>query len=96
VDFKAAAREVLREVGHPLHYSDITEMALESGYLRSAGRTPQNTMRARLSVDVRDNPETPFVQTASSVYGLKDAFWIGRMLYIEHPEGRMTSRRDDG
>jgi len=71
VDFKAAAREVLREVGHPLHYSDITEMALESGYLKSAGLTPHNTMRARLSVDVRDNPESAFVQTAPGVYGLR-------------------------
>lgn len=72
VDFKTAAREVLKEVGHPLHYTDITEIALNSGYLRSAGRTPHNTMRARLSVDVRDNPETPFVQTTSGVYGLKE------------------------
>ena len=71
MDFKAAAREVLEEIGHPLHYSDITEIALESGYLRSAGRTPQNTMRARLSVDVRDNPESPFFQSAPGVYGLK-------------------------
>jgi hypothetical protein len=72
MDFKAAAREILKEIGHPLHYSDITEIALESGYLRSAGRTPQNTMRARLSVDVRDNPESPFFQSAPGVYGLKD------------------------
>ncbi|MBA3610610.1 MAG: winged helix-turn-helix domain-containing protein [Rubrobacter sp.] len=71
MDFKAAARTVLGEVGHPLHYTDITEMALESGYLASAGRTPQNTMRARLSVDVRDNPETPFTQTAPGVYALR-------------------------
>jgi hypothetical protein len=71
VDFKAAARGVLREVGHPLHYTDITEIALQSGYLHSAGRTPQHTMRARLSVDVRDNPETLFVQTAPGVYRLK-------------------------
>jgi len=28
-------------------------------------------MRARLSVDVRDNPETLFVQTAPGVYALK-------------------------
>ena len=74
MDFKGAAREVLREVGHPLHYSDITEIALESGYLKSAGRTPQNSMRARLSVDVRDNPESAFVQTAPGVYGLRRAF----------------------
>ena len=71
MDFKAAAREVLKEIGYPLHYSDITEIALESGYLRSAGHTPQNTMRARLSVDVRDNPESPFFQSAPGVYGLK-------------------------
>lgn len=73
MDFKAAAREVLEEVGHPLHYTDITEIALQSDYLQSTGRTPQNTMRARLSVDVRDNPDTPFVQVAPGVYGLRQA-----------------------
>lgn len=71
MSFVSAAREVLGEVGYPMHYSDITEIALESGYLKSAGRTPHNTMRARLSVDVRDNPESPFIQTAPGVYGLK-------------------------
>ena len=70
-DFKGAARQVLQEVGHALHYTDITELALQSGYLISSGRTPHNTMRARLSVDVRDNPESPFVQTAPGVYGLR-------------------------
>lgn len=54
-----------------MHYMDITEIALESGYLVSRGRTPHNSMRARLSVDVRDNPESPFVQTAPGVYGLQ-------------------------
>jgi hypothetical protein len=58
----------------PLHYTDITEVALQSGYRKSTGRTPQNTMRTRLSIDVRDNPETLFVQTAPGVYGLKRAF----------------------
>ena len=72
MDCKAAGREVRREVGHPLHYTDITEIALNSGYLGSTGLTPQHPMRARLSVDVHDNPGTPFVQTALSVYGLKD------------------------
>lgn len=69
-----AAEEVLREVGHPLHYADITEIALASGYLQSSGATPQNTMRARLSVDVRDNPKSPFVQTAPGVYALGESY----------------------
>jgi hypothetical protein len=47
-------------------------LALESGYLASRGRTPHNPMRARLSVDVRDNPQSFFVQRAPGVYGLKD------------------------
>ena len=72
MDYKAAAREVLREFGRPLHYTDITEIALDSGHLESAGLTPQTTMRARLSVDVRDNPGTQFVQRAPGAYGLKD------------------------
>jgi hypothetical protein len=72
LSFVSAAGEVLQEIGRPLHYTDITEIALESGYLKSVGHTPQNTMRARLSVDVRDNPESLFIQTAPGVYGLKD------------------------
>ena len=71
LDFKSAAGEILREAGRPLHYADITEIALEQGYLDSAGATPQNTMRARLSTDVRDNPESPFVRTAPGIFGLR-------------------------
>ncbi|MBX6762713.1 MAG: winged helix-turn-helix domain-containing protein [Rubrobacteraceae bacterium] len=70
--FKRAAREVLREIGHPLHYRDITDLAMDAGYLESSGRTPHDTMRARLSVDVRDNPQSPFTRTAPGVFGLKE------------------------
>ena len=69
--FKEAARRVLGEVGHPLHYADITELALQSGYLNTRGRTPANTMRARLSVEVRDNPDSVFECVAPGVYALK-------------------------
>jgi hypothetical protein len=31
-------------------------------------------MRARLSLDVRVNPDTPFVQIGPGVYGLKSTF----------------------
>lgn len=74
MDFKSAAEEILREAGLPLHYADITEIALQQGYLESAGATPHNTMRARLSTDVRDNPESRFVRTAPGIFSLKDAW----------------------
>jgi hypothetical protein len=73
MDFKAALREVLPEGGRPLHYGDITDLSLDFGYLASSGRTPHNTNGARLSVAVRDNPETPgAVRTAPGVYGLEE------------------------
>jgi hypothetical protein len=62
---------VLEEVGHPLHYTDIMDLALKSGYVESGGKTPHNSMRARLSVDVRDNPASPFEKVAPGVFGLK-------------------------
>ncbi len=71
MSFKAAARLALQELGHPLHHTDSTERTLETGYLKSSGRTPHNTMRVRLSVDVRDDPESLFIRTAPGVYGLK-------------------------
>ena len=39
--------------------------------LKSRSRTPHNTMRGRLWVDVRDNQESLFVQTIPGAYGLK-------------------------
>ena len=54
-----------------MHCTDITEIALESVYLVSRCRTTHNTMHARLSVDVRNDPESPFIQTAPGVYGVQ-------------------------
>ncbi len=99
MDFKAAAREVLKEVGYALHYTDIMEIGLKDGCLKSAGRTPQNTMRARLSVDVRDNPGTPFIQTAPGVYGLKstlEPFGDTCILRVYSTNACQRSRRSDG
>lgn len=45
---------------------------MEQGYLDSAGATPQNTMRARLYSDVRDNPDSPFLRAAPGVFGLRE------------------------
>jgi hypothetical protein len=52
LDFKATAWLVLRSS------KNITELALESGYLASCGRTPPNATCLRLSSDVRDNPQS--------------------------------------
>lgn len=54
VSGKEAAEIVLLQEGGPLHYSDITVFALETGLVRMSGKTPENTMSAYLSKAVVD------------------------------------------
>ena len=49
--FKEAAFEILKEVGVPLHYSEITEKALHQGLIETSGQTPSSSMGALLYTD---------------------------------------------
>ena len=46
--FTEAAAEVLRIAGKPLHYKEITELAIEKNLLSHVGKSPEVTMGARL------------------------------------------------
>ncbi|MCS6917602.1 MAG: HTH domain-containing protein [Chitinophagales bacterium] len=66
--FLDLASRVLDEAKRPLTAREIWFLAAQKGYdlqLRSAGKTPWNTLAAQLYVDVRDNPESPFTTTGS-------------------------------
>jgi hypothetical protein len=60
VDFKAVAREVLWEVGRPLHYTGITEIALRIATSKTPGGRPRIPCRPG-AVDVRVVPDAFFV-----------------------------------
>ena len=69
-----AAEQVLREAGEPLHYVDITKRMTRDGLWASSGKTPERTVRASLSVDLKQNPEkSRFVRCAPGVFGLRSA-----------------------
>jgi restriction system protein len=51
MQFKDAAYEILKEAGKPLHYNEITDIALKKGILETAGQTPHATMGALLYTD---------------------------------------------
>ncbi|MCX6792304.1 MAG: HTH domain-containing protein, partial [Candidatus Gottesmanbacteria bacterium] len=44
-------------VGRPLHYREITDIAIKKGLLVTEGRTPWATMNAQLSMDIVTNAE---------------------------------------
>ncbi|MBT4309429.1 MAG: restriction endonuclease, partial [Anaerolineae bacterium] len=49
--FKDAAYEILKQKGKPLHYNEITDLALAANFLETVGQTPHATMAALLYTD---------------------------------------------
>lgn len=73
--FTEAAVEVLRIAGKPLHFKDITQMAIEKNLLSHVGKTPDVTMGSRLSAQIAKYPDGDIVRVKSGVYALKE--WEG-------------------
>ena len=48
-----AAAVVLEEAHGPLHYREVTERMLARGLWTTAGKTPWDTVNARIAVDIR-------------------------------------------
>jgi hypothetical protein len=71
--FTDAAAEVLRLVGRPLHYKEITDIAIEKNLLSHVGKSPEVTMGARLAAMLKkDSPENPLIRVKPGVFGLRD------------------------
>lgn len=69
--FKTAAIKILQQEGKPLHFKDITRLALERGILVTQGATPELSMNAQISVDIKKNGKgSAFIRTAPSTYTL--------------------------
>ena len=69
--FKQSAIEILQKTKKPLHYTEITRLALESGLLETEGATPEATMNAQIVVDIKTKGEgSDFVRIAPGTYAL--------------------------
>ncbi len=73
--FKDIAWEILKEAGKPLHSKEITQIALNKGWLKTAGKTPEATMNAQLVVDINSKKDkSRFLKAGPSVFGLNRSF----------------------
>lgn len=69
--FKEVAYQILKEAGKPLHSKEITRIALERGWLKTVGKTPEATMNAQIVVDINTKKgASRFIKTAPSIFGL--------------------------
>ncbi len=75
--FTEAAAEVLRLAGKPLHYKEITELAIEKNLLSHVGKSPEVTMGARLAALLKKEDKTnPIVRVKPGVFALRE--WDGK------------------
>src|SRR5690606_23343473 len=71
--FTEAAAHVLRLVGKPRHYKEITDVAIERDLLSHVGKSPEVTMGARLAAVVKKDPkDNPLVRVKPGVFALRD------------------------
>src|SRR5512135_783679 len=71
--FTEAAAEVLRLAGKPLHYKEITEVAIEKNLLSHVGKSPEVTMGARLAALVKKgDKDNPLVRIKPGVFALRE------------------------
>lgn len=69
--FKSSALKILKESGKPLHYKEITRLALEKGFLKTDGKTPESSMNAQLITDVNNNGvNSDFIKTAPATFDI--------------------------
>lgn len=69
--FKQAAIKILKKTKNPLHYSEITRLALEKGILETSGETPELTMNALISSDIKHKKQaSDFIRVKPGIFTL--------------------------
>jgi hypothetical protein len=92
--FIEAAAEVLRHAGKPLHYKEITELAIAKNLLSHVGKTPEVTMSHRLTSAIKkDDKEIPIVKVRPGVFALRE--WGDKKGKKESPSAPPDADADD-
>lgn len=69
--FKSAAIQILSLSKNPLHYKEITRLALEKGILETEGKTPAASMNAQIVTEINTlGDKANFIKTAQATYAL--------------------------
>lgn len=73
MNVREAAIEILKDSGEPLQAKELTKRILRKKLWKTAGKTPHQTVAARLYADIKKNGDTsPFVQVAPMTFGLRE------------------------
>jgi hypothetical protein len=93
--FIEAAAEVLRKAGKPLHYKEITELAIANNLLSHVGKTPEVTMSHRLTSAIKkDDNEIPIVKVKPGVFALREWSTQKGAPVASRAEAQLSGRED--
>lgn len=82
-EFLNAAEQVLKKHNSPMLVKDIVQMALDDQLLKTSGKTPINTMRARLSEHLRSlKKQSTFIRIKANKFGLRE--WLNERKFNEY------------
>jgi restriction system protein len=72
VDSLDASERILKEAGQPLHYKVITARIIKNKLWQSEGKTPEQTVNARLAVDIKKKGNNSrFIRIGPGIFGLR-------------------------
>jgi restriction system protein len=91
IGFLEAAISVLAEADEPLHYREITRLALDRHLISTEGQTPWATMNARIASTLkRQGDASEFVRVSPGVFGLRTWVEEGRVEAAPTPTSERT------
>ena len=71
LSFTQAAYELLARAGRPMHYRELTDLALAKKWILTNGKTPEQTMVSLLRAEIRRNgARARFVAKGLGLYAL--------------------------
>ncbi len=87
---KESAKIILQQAKKPLHYKEITRLALEQWLFETSGKTPDATINAQIILDIKHNWEaSDFIKTSPSTYAInpnKKAVTPQKQIHIQKEE----------
>ena len=90
--FADCAEKVLKECGggKPMHYKEITRIALEKGWKKSNGKTPEETLRSLVNVEIdsqhNNGKQSRFVRYEEGYFGINPEMYSKSTLQTELPD----------
>ena len=74
MSWREAIERVLTEEARPLHYSEISELALSKGYYKTEGATPDATVNAQITSSIKhEGQNSPFLKVSRGTYALRNS-----------------------